>query len=140
MPTEPPQAVRQRIRTGVVPIDQIPGNEPYQEMLGSGRIDIPAALNGLAATPDWSGSSDVRILVMPNPSTGGVRIAVSSESGAHGVRVFDAAGRLVRALPRSETLFWDGMTSDSRRATPGVYFIRAIGRDREYVTRLNIIH
>lgn len=141
-PGAPPQVVRNRMRTATVPIDQVEGNEPYQEMLGSGRIFIPDALADLASVQDGDVPARDRILVAPNPTRGYTRILMPNGVIPSDVAIFDVQGRLVRRLRPSGSapLLWDGMTQSSRNAAPGVYVVRASGQDgTEQVTRLNLL-
>jgi subtilisin family serine protease len=137
-PLDLPEDVQVRIEDGVVPIDHLPGNAPYEGKLGSGRIYLPAAIGQSTAVPDVAAAS-IRLVAMPNPTTGPVRLVGSSPLEAFEARVFDAAGRLIRVLERSTAPTWDGMTSDARPVARGVYFIRLTDQDRELVSRVHIL-
>ncbi|RPJ41108.1 MAG: T9SS C-terminal target domain-containing protein, partial [Candidatus Latescibacterota bacterium] len=69
-----------------------------------------------------------RFDVHPNPSAGSVTIAFARPAGASGeVRVYDVAGRLVRAYPLASnagSIAWDGTNASGARVAPGVYFVR----------------
>jgi hypothetical protein len=66
----------------------------------------------------------------PNPfrSTSGTMIHYSAaKAGAVGIRIFDAAGRLVntivdKAEPGENCVVWSGLAKDGRRMASGVYF------------------
>jgi predicted lipoprotein with Yx(FWY)xxD motif len=73
---------------------------------------------------------------------------ISYELTAEGVislRVFDAAGRLVRTLEEGlrpagfHTVTWDGRTDDGRKARAGLYFIRLEQRSRARVQKLLLL-
>jgi len=140
-PADLPEDVQDRIEAGVVPIDQLPGNAPYGGKLGSGRIYVPDALGQAATVPAASASAaSIRLVAMPNPTSGLVRLVGTAPLDAFEARVFDAAGRLVRVLARSAAPTWDGMTSDARPTARGVYFIRLIDdQDRELVSRVHVV-
>ena len=67
------------------------------------------------------------IASFPNPfgATTTIRFAPTG-SASGGVRVFDAAGKLVRILEAAhvESVTWDGKDSRGRETGPGVYFCR----------------
>lgn len=69
--------------------------------------------------------------VRPNPSRGRTELAFRLPAGGHAsLRVYDAAGRLVRTLISGEVpegpgaALWDGRREDGREAGAGVYFFR----------------
>jgi subtilisin family serine protease len=138
LPLETPDEVRMRIQAAVVPIDQLPGNEPYQGKLGSGRLYLPAALEG-AASVDESIARRERLRAVPNPSSGDVRIVAPEEFGEFESRVFDSAGRLVRVLDRSDRPTWDGRDHFSRRVPPGTYFVQIRAKDTDLRSRVSIL-
>ena len=137
-PADPPDSVRDRIARGVVPIDLLPGNEAYQEKLGSGRISLPLALGASMASVDPI-SFDLRIKAAPNPSRGEVLLWASESLREHDVRVFDAKGRLVCRLDPADAPVWDGRRADGRPAGPGVYFLRAQHGRQQLVTRVSLL-
>lgn len=68
----------------------------------------------------------------PSPARGEVRLRLSLPAGGSAtVSVCDVAGRLVRNLwdaplaAGAHLLEWDGRDAEGRRASPGVYFLRA---------------
>ena len=68
--------------------------------------------------------------VFPNPFRGSLRINCSLPPANSSLRIFDAAGRLVRALPvtasrvpRSLSLTWDARDNAGRKVAPGLYFV-----------------
>lgn len=138
LPLEIPEVVRLRIESAVDPIDQIPGNDPYQGKLGSGRIYLPAALEGIAAVGDGVLARE-HLRAVPNPSAGDVRIVAPESLGELDVRIFDSAGRLVRVLGRSNRPVWDGRDQAARLVSPGTYFVR-IGTEGEALgSRVSIL-
>lgn len=72
------------------------------------------------------------IRVTPNPSSGSVEIRIQAGRFPRGpIRVFDAAGRLVRSVglaPTGQgmtTIRWDGRNEAGQLVPPGLYYIRA---------------
>lgn len=119
--------VRHTVRLGVVPIDALPGNQPYQGQLGTGRFDalvtfqqtpVAADVNPplFAATP---------LRVVPNPSSVGTVVAFERPTEeASAITIIDASGRIVRRLEAS-TSTWDGLDEGGRSVAAGIYFARA---------------
>lgn len=138
-PSMPPDQVRTRLRGAVVDIDDLPGNDEYDDGLGSGRIYLPAALDGISSVPSSGGGLEVRLVVAPNPSAGDIHCAAPIPLGGFEGRVFDSAGRLVRVLERSDTPVWDGRREDFRPVASGIYFIRLTDGNREYTARVSIL-
>jgi hypothetical protein len=90
------------------------------------RLYESSAPEGL---PDIPPLSD-RLHAAPNPfySSTEIRYWVPGATGS-ALRIYDPAGRLVRALPIDGRIgphrtVWDGRTDAGRRAAPGVYFCR----------------
>jgi hypothetical protein len=129
------------VRQGVAGIYEIPGNEPYEGKLGSGRVDLwrtwletPAA----ASVASSSGRSGVDCLrLVPNPSRTDQSVSVflplrsRSGVGAKGpssVEILDVTGRRVRRLAygdaRADGVRWDGRDEAGRSLPPGIYFTR----------------
>jgi hypothetical protein len=82
----------------------------------------------------------------PNPFNPVTTIDYSLASAGHTtIRVFDAAGRVVRTLVDSQveagphTVTWDGTTDTGRRAASGVYFIRMEGDGVVSVARKTVL-
>jgi subtilisin family serine protease len=112
--------------SGVTNIYDIPGNEPYEEKLGSGRFDglqtwlnVQAATSavGLALQP----SSDLAIF--PNPAPIGSFITLRSGERATklvvDVAIYDGQGRLVRGLSQETEgglFLWDGRDAAEGRS------------------------
>ena len=87
----------------------------------SGAFEIHLALNSATNAPLVASQNALQ--AFPNPFTSATRIQIPE--GVRGVRVFDAAGRLVRTIGGSAFQDWDGR-DESGTATPaGIYFIRA---------------
>jgi hypothetical protein len=83
----------------------------------------------------WLTAGGTWFVARPNPARRQVRFEVKSGSGAAPVelRIFDAAGRCVRALrasrqAASSSLAWDGRDGQGRLLPGGVYFCRAGGQ------------
>lgn len=79
----------------------------------------------------------------PNPTAGMTHMRLDLPAAMRtDVRVFDAAGRMVRVLHRGmlpagrHALTWDGLTAQGRRANAGIYWIRAIQSGQPKVVRL----
>lgn len=79
----------------------------------------------------------------PNPAAGMTQVRLDLPAAmATDVRIFDAAGRMVRTLhdgllPAGEHVFsWDGRTARGARAGAGVYWIRATQGHQQKVVRL----
>jgi hypothetical protein len=88
---------------------------------------LPVAVGSTATPPRIALTAPA-----PNPSRGRVRFALALPSASTAaVEVFDAAGRLVRTLYAGHAgagqlpLDWDGLDARGRRASDGVYFLRA---------------
>jgi hypothetical protein len=90
-------------------------------------------LSGLVAgVPGRAGRTLALSAPRPQPSRGRVHLDLSrAEPGSARVVVCDAAGRKVRelssrvAVAGTNTIVWDGADDSGRRASPGVYFVRA---------------
>ena len=81
---------------------------------------------------DPMGLLSARVDVWPNPFRGTADISVETAHAGVEVSVYDVAGRLVRRLRAPEgsegalRLQWDGRDAEGRRASNGLYFVRAI--------------
>ncbi|MDM7915846.1 MAG: S8 family peptidase [Candidatus Eisenbacteria bacterium] len=137
-PGEPPRAVLERITDAIVPVDELPGNAPYEEKLGTGRIYLPEALSGIASAPA-NAPVPASVRAAPNPSAGVVRLYAPVPLRAYEARVFDAAGRLVRRLAPAEVPEWHGDDGDARPVPPGVYFVRFAGPGRAITASVTIV-
>lgn len=131
MPSLAPEDVYTYVREGVVGIYGIPGNEPYEGELGTGRIDGLAtwdALAGIAdAQPPLAGVLP-RLTIAPNPVVVGMPVSLrwSAPAGAlaRGT-IYDVQGRLVRDLGSLTMITkWDGASQEGTPAPAGVYFVR----------------
>jgi len=94
----------------------------------SGVAGIFAATTGVGAPPAISSAPS--IAVRPNPFREGVAFDVRvPRAGPLALRVYDAAGRLVRELhasaaPGELRIDWDGRDATGRTAPAGVYLVR----------------
>jgi hypothetical protein len=78
------------------------------------------------------------ILVMPNPSSGLVRISVSSPENQHlGIKVLDMMGREVKVLSH-ETQGYDVIPLDLNELAQGMYFIN-ISNGKDQMTQKLVI-
>ena len=87
-------------------------------------------VSGIIADGEISGRLETRIV--PNPAVGSANIRCSIPKGMSvrsgdvpTVRIFDAAGRLVKAIVfdrEADMVTWDGKLADGVSAPPGVYF------------------
>jgi hypothetical protein len=68
-----------------------------------------------------------------------VRIIVPESLGELDVRIFDAAGRLVRVLGRSNRPVWDGRDQAARLVSPGTYFVRVAADEAALGSRVSIL-
>jgi len=104
-------------------------NEP----VGAGARDRGAAAVQPGTPEITAGAGEaVDVLLLParpNPFTGSTSIDFVLQRAVRvELRVFDAAGRLVRALASSEfaagrhEISWDGRDAEGSRVSPGVYF------------------
>lgn len=118
--------VEDLVEGAVDPIDHLPGNGPFDGKLGSGRIYLPLALEGVT-----SGAGDPGVVatrpaarVFPNPSPGAFHFRLPAGSEIGRASIYDAAGRLMRTLVSSgRDVEWDGMDAGGRRAGAGVYYV-----------------
>ncbi len=129
-------------RLGVAPIDSIPGNEPFQGKLGTGRVDLwatwlatPAAAGVPIAIP---GEGRQAIAAYPNPQASGARVTIRFAESAlvagtmTVVGIFDPSGRLLRKIdesmqPTDAELTWDGRDQAGRPLPSGIYFVKPLG-------------
>jgi len=95
----------------------------YEVMLGSWLLDSTAVEGGLPGLALAQNS--------PNPFNPSTEIRFTlAQSGRVNLRVFDAAGRLVRTLVDGDlpadthAVHWDGRADDGGRAAAGVYLYR----------------
>jgi hypothetical protein len=108
---------------------------------GSGNESDPASPDSISDAPDDTAPSRSGLLPnVPNPFNPSTTIVFQlSETSAVNLRVYDAAGTLVRTLVRGDvcpvgrhTRRWDGTDDGGRPVAAGVYFCRLdAGRCRE---------
>ncbi len=101
----------------------LPGG--YSDNTGSVSVTITFAPTGVGNAPVLH-----QLHAVPNPFSENVGITIApAVTGAFRLEIYDVQGRLIRALA-SGTLSgqrqfdWNGETSDGRRASSGVYYIR----------------
>ncbi len=119
--------MRARVIGGVDPICHIPGNSGYIGKLGSGRIHLPSALTGDAASAGGAIEAGVSLWVHPNPASGPVQILPGSlPPGSGMLEVLDPSGRCIRTLQFASggPVSWDGKDAYGRPAPAGVYWLR----------------
>lgn len=78
------------------------------------------------AAPTVGRATPESIRGTPNPFRDSVLLDVPAVSGARTLRVYDAAGRVVRQLGRRTgggPIRWDGRTDSGRPVPPGVYWV-----------------
>lgn len=86
-----------------------------------------------AANPTGPGYTAGSISVWPNPFQGSAQIRVQFQDPQFSVKVYDAAGRLVRTLGRGvggsgETqLHWNGLDRQGQPVSSGIYYVRVVG-------------
>jgi subtilisin family serine protease len=116
------------IRQGVVPIDDIPGNEAFRGLLGTGRFDGQETLDVLLSTSNAPESAgELRLTAAPNPSliSQTVWVAWDSPRAPRSATIHDVAGRWVGdATLRDGRLEWDGSSRAGGRAATGLYYVR----------------
>jgi hypothetical protein len=124
-------AGREYFRLAVKFYDVAPGS--VRELLAAagaaakaGPSGVPAGLAGAAAAP-------LELLAAaPNPFNPAttIRFGLGEPGGPVAIRIFDAGGRLVRALadevlpPGLHAVVWDGRNDGGRAVASGVYFYR----------------
>lgn len=87
----------------------------------SGAFEIHFALNSATDAPAITLENALQ--AFPNPFTSATRIRIPD--GVRSVRVFDAAGRLVRVFEGSAFQDWDGRDENGTATPAGIYFVRA---------------
>ena len=118
--------VEDLVEEAVDPIYHLPGNGPFDGKLGSGRIYLPLALEGVTSGAGDPGVAATRaaVRVFPNPSPGAFHFRLPAGSEIGRASIYDAAGRLMRTLVSSgRDVEWDGMDAGGRRAGAGVYYV-----------------
>ncbi len=120
------------VLAGVVSIDDLSGNDGYEGRLGTGRLYIPAALEGSAASvPDGLEASPTWVTASPNPTTGEVRFdAGAAVTDRLALRVFDTAGRVVFESSFSGRQVWRAIDENGRELPEGVYLYEVRRDDR----------
>lgn len=144
-PTWREDRIEDHIEDRVDPIYHLPGNQPYDEQLGTGRINVGEAVLALVTTSVDGLPFDSRWTASPSPTTGAVRFQAGADvSTTDGwtLQILDARGRRVRSItgtgPEAD---WDGRDADGRPVPGGVYFFQSRTLETESPTpgRLVII-
>jgi len=120
-----------------------------QDLLGGSVVEAGVDDFGWYEPVPQSGTPDRPVPIVagaltagPNPFLVAAELSLTMASaGRLEVRVFDAAGRLVRTLHDGEassvwSARWDGHDDQGRSVPPGIYFVRAAGNDFERSTRV----
>lgn len=136
--------VEDRIREATDEIYDIPGNEEYDDMLGTGRIFLPAALYDLWMDVPTESARPTGLTCFPNPSLGQVvfRMPLRGERALPAtVAILDANGRIVRRLPAGplDTITWNGRDGIGNRVPAGLYWARPAGSIGQDALRLTIL-
>ena len=107
--------------------------------------DITVTVGGIAQTPTGPGITEF-LNVAPSPFTDRVQVSYAlARPGLVKLDVLDASGCVLRPLARAEQqpgvyhLVWDGRDAGGRRLAPGVYFVRAVGREPAAVSCQKVI-
>ena len=97
------------------------------------RNEIESGLLAVPASRPGAGSGVSLSALSPNPFTSAARITFAlPREGVADLRVYDAAGREVRALVHESraagtyTISWDGNDERGQRVRAGVYFVRLV--------------
>lgn len=86
---------------------------------GTNNVSVRFATGvGIAAEPDERRAT---LRLLPNPFSSLLSISLSAVPSA--VRVYSAAGRMIRSLPPARSLVWDGCDSEGRQLPDGVYLV-----------------
>jgi len=126
---------------GVDPIYYLPGNQPYADKLGTGRINLPRALGDMSAVPIRDHAAG-GIRVWPNPARDKVQLALAGEApGPWRLSVHDAAGRLVQTARSANggPLGWSARDLAGRPVPPGTYYIRLTAGARTATSAITIL-
>ncbi len=138
------EAIEERLQQAVDPIYDIPGNAPYADMLGSGRLYLPLALGEGTLNISSRVSGAIAGSIFPNPSAGAVSLRPPFDvRPGHSLTasIHDASGRLVRRLISSglEQLRWDGRDEAGRALASGVYFAHLTDGTRKQTVTIQLI-
>ena len=122
--------VEDQVESAVDPIYSIPGNSPYVDKLGSGRINARLAVEGLITSDVGNAPSSTPPLVAsPNPTHGSVWFTRAAADGSlRDLQVVDATGRQVRLLSGADgPIQWDGRDDHGRPVPSGLYLYSLSG-------------
>ena len=111
---------------------------------GIKRVFLIGASGGLSSVGDLSGAAAVKLQQSwPNPVNGSSTIRFELEQPSRvRLRIFDAAGRLVRTIldeqvtAGSHTRVWDGRDEQGRDAASGIYFYELDADGRRQSSKL----
>ncbi|MGD8395675.1 MAG: S8 family serine peptidase [Candidatus Eiseniibacteriota bacterium] len=134
-PSIAPHELAAIITGAVEEIYDLPGNLPYDGMLGSGRIHLPTAIqlaigtSGLASPGMPPGAvPELAIRAFPNPAPATVRLAVPEgidHAGMLQADIFDVTGRLIRRVHgHGDAVHWNGRDLRGATAPAGLYLVR----------------
>jgi hypothetical protein len=126
------ETITARLTAAVTDIYTLPGNASFVGALGTGRVDVGAALTVVGVEPAVVEGAR-RLWLHPNPSAGRVHLRLDDGvAGDARLRIYSARGRLVRTFSvDGDESVWDG-TDDAGRAVPsGVYYLEIVGGDRD---------
>ncbi len=133
------------IQAGVDPIYDIPENEPYVGLLGSGRIHLAAALETFfPAGVDVGTAHRNALRASPNPSTGVIHFALEPDVAADAPRsleILDLSGRLIRTVPIGEQghAIWTGRDRSGRPLPAGIYWARPSGGRADEAVSIQLV-
>jgi hypothetical protein len=125
----------------------VDGDRLYYAVGTLGVSILPEQCAGTSVGPPDPGAPFLLGAGTPNPFVAWTTLRFQlTVAGPVNANVFDASGRLVRALeagrwrPAGEhALTWDGRGDDDRRVAPGVYFLRFESGDARETRRLVLV-
>ncbi len=130
--------LRDLTMTMAEPIDQLPGNAPYNGQLGSGRAFLPFVFSEETASTNLPSPavSGIQVRTVPNPAVSQVAFQWKGLAGLSAGRqdvlelqVYDLDGRQVHtAQVESGDYIWNLQNDESGTDVPaGIYFVRLQG-------------
>jgi subtilisin family serine protease len=120
--------------------DDVPYDHPIGPKVNAARAVAAAA----AAVPAPPVAARARLVALPNPAAGGVRLLgdLGEESPSFALAIYDCAGRRVRALAGGAIAAgphgwsWDGRDDAGRACPAGLYFARLQSATRAVTARV----
>ena len=101
------------------------------------RFRIFYSLTGVAEVDVAFPATGLRVSATPNPFRSNVTLRASGARATPVTAcVYSAAGRLVRVLGQSTTVYWDGRDEAGKRVEPGTYFCRVRSGGQVHVVHL----